>query len=654
MNLPAGLIQRFERLACLALAASALAAAACTGGSAQDQSEAVLAWLTCGECTQNERSFVVDSVGGDAIPMLSRALSGLDPVYRANVAYNFGAAWAELPGATVDSAAYVAQFMANFDAMVQRRAVIVLADFGEAGILRNAFAQRVQRAYRDDVVAELQRALARVAAEQGGPPVVAAAVEVIPDTVTLAVNAEITLAAVVRDSFNGLMFVPVTWVSSDTSVASVNPEADRRGRVRGVGAGTATIAATSAGNTPIQAQAAVTVVPVTTAYQISIQGGNLQEDTIGQALATPLVVRVTNASGAASSNVPVRWTLQYGGGGFIVGRGGGVQSSVTTTTSPAGLASVSFRLGPDARRVAISAEVSGSSVRFSHRALRPPLNDVVPPVIGPLVGPASLPGGATVTFTAPLSDDIGLGRLTPSIDFGATTIQSQPMILGTYGGSEEMVRNASGVWTIPAFMRAIQGTAPTGRASGPVAEADTVRFELRDLGGNRTRATSAINAAVRLPIGGAVPSLNSVAPAIFTPADPRYGSFLLLAPSVPTVCSGTQVACGATPPATLLSATMTGPTSFANPFVRVEFYWRDPFSGRWNLIGSGAPSVNDNAVTNLRTWTYTANWTVTGLANGAGALLVDPVIHLTAIGVHSSGSALISSGSPRTVAVAAN
>ena len=99
---------------------------------------------------------------------------------------------------------------------------------------------------------------------------------------------------------------------------------------------------------------------------------------------------------------------------------------------------------------------------------------------------------------------------------------------------------------------------------------------------------------------------------------------------------------------------MTGPNStFANPFARVEFYYQDPVNARWYQIGVGTPSASDNTVTSTRTWTYSVTWTVTGLLDSAGAPLVNPAVPLVAVGVHSSGSALISLGTPITIDITA-
>jgi hypothetical protein len=281
------------------------------------------------------------------------------------------------------------------------------------------------------------------------------------------------------------------------------------------------------------------------------------------------------------------------------------------------------------------------------------LLDVTPPVSGGISGPSSLPGGANVTFSAGLSDNVDLKQISPSMDYGATTFQFAPTVLGAYGIADGLASSVTGNFTVAAFMRAIEATLGTGRAGGVVDEANLVRFDVTDQANNLATATLGINAAVQFPIPGPVPSLNVVSATIFAPANPLHGNFLHLAPTNATVCRGTTAQCTVNPQSTNLSATMTGPNAtFANPFVRVEFYWQDPSNGRWVLIGTGVPSASDNTVTSTRTWTYTVTWTVTGIVDATGAPVLGAV-PIVAVGVHSSGSALISAGTAQNVTIAA-
>jgi hypothetical protein len=99
---------------------------------------------------------------------------------------------------------------------------------------------------------------------------------------------------------------------------------------------------------------------------------------------------------------------------------------------------------------------------------------------------------------------------------------------------------------------------------------------------------------------------------------------------------------------------MTGPNAtFANPFTQVQFYYQDPVNARWYLVGTGTPAATDNTVTSTRTWTYSFTWNVTGLTDSAGNPLVNAAVPLVAVGVHASGSAIISTGTPQTIDITA-
>ncbi len=89
--------------------------------------------------------------------------------------------------------------------------------------------------------------------------------------------------------------------------------------------------------------------------------GNGQTGLVGQTLANPLVVKVTDASGDPVEGVSVQWAAQ----------GGGSVSSTAVETGADGLASVQRILGPDAGDVTTTASVSGlqgSPVTFTSTA----------------------------------------------------------------------------------------------------------------------------------------------------------------------------------------------------------------------------------------------------------------------------------------------
>lgn len=103
-------------------------------------------------------------------------------------------------------------------------------------------------------------------------------------------------------------------------------------------------------------------VQPTNPTDIEIAGGNQQNGVVGQPLSSPLVVRVTDASGNAVPGVPVQWAAQ----------GGGSVSPASTTTGSDGRASVQRVLGTQLGQqttTATSAGLTGSPVTFVSTAV---------------------------------------------------------------------------------------------------------------------------------------------------------------------------------------------------------------------------------------------------------------------------------------------
>ncbi|MGH7468190.1 MAG: Ig-like domain-containing protein [Longimicrobiales bacterium] len=322
-------------------------------------------WLTCVDCTNNERSFVVDSLGRTIIPLLDQVLQGIDSIYGPNMHYNFRSEWMELSTAAVDSGPYLDRFNTNFKNLVQRRAAIALGDLGASKILQTALNESVARGYRADLIRVIRRSL-DVAQGLPGIPGVPADVNPIPDAVTIAVGDSAVIKAIVMDSSGALLpNETLVWSSSLIAVATVAPRPRQRGWVVGVAVGTATVRATSTNN--VLGATVVTVVPAQTIYRMSIAGGNAQTDTIDQVLPDSLRVSVTDTGGNPVSGVAVNWNVRYGGGVF---ESTGT-AETTTLTGATGIARVRFRLGPTAGLAAISAVAGSTSIRFRQRAINP-------------------------------------------------------------------------------------------------------------------------------------------------------------------------------------------------------------------------------------------------------------------------------------------
>ena len=130
-----------------------------------------------------------------------------------------------------------------------------------------------------------------------------ASIELSSSTLSLTVGQESRLQATVRDAGGGVLSgAPVDWKSSNTSVATV----DGNGLVRGVGAGSATITATSGS---VKDEATVTVSPVP-ANAVVVSPG---EATLFVGESVTLKATVTDANGDPLSGRPITWSTNSSG-----------------------------------------------------------------------------------------------------------------------------------------------------------------------------------------------------------------------------------------------------------------------------------------------------------------------------------------------------
>ncbi|HEV2132497.1 MAG TPA: protein kinase [Longimicrobiaceae bacterium] len=134
----------------------------------------------------------------------------------------------------------------------------------------------------------------------------------------------------------------VAWSSSNPSVAVV----DREGVVRALRPGGATITASSGEMGGTATIRVVTGAPA----QRAIAGGDGQVGPVGRALATPLVVRVTDANGNPVSGVRVAWAVTTGAGAVQV---------TSARTNSGGLAEARWTLGPILGAQTATATVDG-------------------------------------------------------------------------------------------------------------------------------------------------------------------------------------------------------------------------------------------------------------------------------------------------------
>ncbi len=207
----------------------------------------------------------------------------------------------------------------------------------------------------------------RIAASAGGmsgtadltvvpPPVASVSVE--PASATLRVRQSVQLRATPRDAAgNPLSGRALTWSSDDSEVAAV----DATGLVTAGRPGGATIIATSEA---VSGSAAITVTAGPPAA-VAIVGGNGQTGRVGEPLAEPLAVVVSDADGFRVGGATVTWSAS-----------GGVISPASGPTGADGVAAARWTLPTQPGTYTAAAIVSGlAPVGFTATARAgPPAN----------------------------------------------------------------------------------------------------------------------------------------------------------------------------------------------------------------------------------------------------------------------------------------
>jgi len=315
------------------------------------------------------------------------------------------------------------------------------------------------------------------------------------------------------------------------------------------------------------------------------------------------------------------------------------------------------------------------------------LLDATAPSMGGIGSSSSIVGFTNVSFTADLSDNVELGDLGVYIGYGVSgyellhqpqgTVNSQNRLqIGEYGDDATPATSSAPV-TVVRFIRSIETTNADGSASGTVTQATDVNYLLRDVAGftvgdacpapGAADNTATLNCRLRslnITANVAQGNNNLAFPTFATltfPSDNAFamaglGQFLTRGNTNPwtapaanqNVCNRPAGATGCTNPRTVtLTATVNGPqASFAQPFAEIRFYYHDA-SGREILIGTATTTTSiDDDVLAERRWVYQTTWTPTNVPVGN--------YNWFAVGVHSSGSALVTQDAAGTVNVLAN
>jgi hypothetical protein len=230
-------------------------------------------------------------------------------------------------------------------------------------------------------------------------------------------------------------------------------------------------------------------VEPTTATDITSIGGNGQTGTVGTALASPLVVAVTDANNNGVPGVSVTWQVQ----------GGGSVSPETVTTGSNGHASVTRILGPTPGAQATIATVSGlqgSPVTFVATAIEgnpnggivittnPPVAAVNSEVFDPTVQPVvvvTAAGGTPISGQAVTASISGGGTLegntTATTDANGIARFTDLGINGTGDHTIEFTTGTASVTSSPVSVSALPLEASQGKW-GPVVPWDIVPLEM--------------------------------------------------------------------------------------------------------------------------------------------------------------------------------
>jgi hypothetical protein len=274
------------------------------------------------------------------------------------------------------------------------------------------------------------------------------------------------------------------------------------------------------------------------------------------------------------------------------------------------------------------------------------LIDYLPPVLGGIQQPATITGGQNIGFASNANDNLDLTSYDYSLAYanaGSGTIpanltirspNTEPsQVVGT--SFDNVLTTASAVtFTVKNFIRDLSettaGNAPQNNPTLP----GSITGRVYDAANN---ASNPVNQPLN-PVN--IPQTNRVD---FTAAQPNGGTLQTFAITTPAAATNISNPPAGTTPANPTSVTLTAQavgsetptTPFNNPFSVVQFYYLDPGTGEFILIGSApASTVTDNNTVTQRTFTWSMAWTPPRSLGQVNVTII-------AIGVNSLGDALV-------------
>jgi hypothetical protein len=276
------------------------------------------------------------------------------------------------------------------------------------------------------------------------------------------------------------------------------------------------------------------------------------------------------------------------------------------------------------------------------------LIDTMRPTMGGIQVPATITGGTTVAFGTSATDNLDLasydysllyptaavGTLPANIAFRSpNTVASQQ--IGT-AFDNVLTTQASFSLNVSNFIRDLETTSAANQPQNVEVQPSQITGRVYDAAGNGGVGSASVAqsiSAVNVPIANRVD---------FAAAEPNTATLqtFMVANAATNISNGPASVSAVNPTTVTLSATATGPESntfqYINPFTVIQFYYLDPASGEFILIGSAsAANVTDNGGVTLRTFTWTISW------DPPASLPAGPV-SVIAVGVNSAGDALVS------------
>ena len=272
-----------------------------------------------------------------------------------------------------------------------------------------------------------------------GPGSTASLLRIAPRAPTTFVGGTTRVVATATD-VQGLpvSLYPFTWSSSNTAIARI----DTLGTITGVGAGSASIIAR--GITGIADTVPVTITGAPAA--IVAVSGDAQTATVGQALASPIVVQAQTAGGAGVPGLTIA---------FRVTSGSGTLQTASVVTDSKGNATNALTLNNVAGPVTIEASAGTLPALTLHATAAPGAPAQLQPV-NPTVS-AYLNGAADKPVAVQVADAFGNAVSLAGLGVSFTLSDTSSIFTTTQTRSATIPTDSKGVATAPPFALRFDG-----------------------------------------------------------------------------------------------------------------------------------------------------------------------------------------------------